>query len=117
MIIEIAPYDLRWPGAFDDEARRIGTVLGDPQIRLHHIGSTAVPGLCAKPVIDTEQAIRHLAFRDYLRAHPAVAQAYGELKSRLAREFPYNPDAYMDRKDAFVKVHEAKALRWRARAP
>ena len=42
----------QWPEHFDREAERIGHVLGDRALLLEHVGSTSVPGLCAKPIID-----------------------------------------------------------------
>jgi GrpB-like predicted nucleotidyltransferase (UPF0157 family) len=54
---------------------------------------------------------RHLAFRDYLRAHPRVAAEYGMLKAGLAQQFPEDIGGYMDGKDAFVKAAEQEALR------
>jgi GrpB-like predicted nucleotidyltransferase (UPF0157 family) len=59
------------------------------------------------------QADRHVAFRDYLIAHPPVAQAYGELKQQLAVNFPTDIHAYMAGKDSFVKHYESEALAWR----
>ena len=55
---------------------------------------------------------RHLAFRDYMIAHPIEAQAYGELKRRLAIEHPDDIEAYIDGKESFIKEHEAKAIIW-----
>lgn len=60
----------------------------------------------------SKNVIRHLAFRDYMRAHPTIATEYGELKQRLAKENPDNMAAYIDGKDAFVKEHERRALHW-----
>jgi GrpB-like predicted nucleotidyltransferase (UPF0157 family) len=48
--IEIAAYDATWPGRFEEERRRLAGML--PGARIEHIGSTAVPGLAASPVID-----------------------------------------------------------------
>ena len=48
----IADYDPRWPNAFAEEAERIRAALGTALVGLEHVGSTAVPGLPAKPVID-----------------------------------------------------------------
>src|SRR5580693_10293070 len=48
----LADYDPGWPGLFEREAARIRAALGDRVLRLEHIGSTSVPGLAAKPVID-----------------------------------------------------------------
>jgi GrpB-like predicted nucleotidyltransferase (UPF0157 family) len=55
------------------------------------------------------QITRHLAFRDYLIAHPEDARSYSELKRRLAEEHPLNPDAYMGGKDAFIKDIDRRA--------
>lgn len=167
--IVVVAYDPAWPAEFEAEAQRIARALGSNVVALHHIGSTAIPGMFAKPILDillevddlaaldretgALQALgyeamgefgiprrryfrksnaagvrthhlhafqvgdaeieRHLAFRDYLIAHPAAAQAYGALKQELARRFVDDRQAYMDGKDAFVKEQEAKALQWR----
>jgi GrpB-like predicted nucleotidyltransferase (UPF0157 family) len=50
--IEIADYDPSWPGRFEAEAARIRAALGDRVLLLEHVGSTSVPDLPAKPVID-----------------------------------------------------------------
>jgi GrpB-like predicted nucleotidyltransferase (UPF0157 family) len=50
--IEIVDYDPIWPELYAREAERIRGVLGDRVVRLEHAGSTSVPGLAAKPVID-----------------------------------------------------------------
>ena len=52
MAIYIAPYDSQWPAEYAAEEARIHAALDDLPIRLEHIGSTAVPGLDAKPIID-----------------------------------------------------------------
>ena len=51
-LIELAEYDARWPELFDREAERIRAALGEKALRLEHVGSTSVPALAAKPVID-----------------------------------------------------------------
>jgi GrpB-like predicted nucleotidyltransferase (UPF0157 family) len=50
--ITLVEYDPEWPGQFEREAARIRTALGDRALRIEHTGSTSVPGLIAKPVID-----------------------------------------------------------------
>jgi GrpB-like predicted nucleotidyltransferase (UPF0157 family) len=50
--ITFVDYDTAWPTLFAREERRIRSVLGDRVLRLQHTGSTSVPGLAAKPVID-----------------------------------------------------------------
>jgi GrpB-like predicted nucleotidyltransferase (UPF0157 family) len=50
--IHLADYDAAWPALFEREAIRIRAILGDRVRRLEHVGSTSVPGLAAKPIID-----------------------------------------------------------------
>lgn len=56
---------------------------------------------------------RHLAFRDYMIAHPGDAQRYSELKRRLAEKHPQSIDGYMDGKDGFIKEMDRRAAQWR----
>ena len=56
----IAPYSERWPDAFLAIAKRIRDALGPAALRIDHIGSTAVPGLPAKNVIDVQVAVADL---------------------------------------------------------
>ena len=167
--VRVVAYDPEWPRKFEAEADRIARVLEDVVVHLHHIGSTAIPGIRAKPIIDILAEVvglpllderapaievlgyqamgefgipqrryfrrndasgirtnhlhafevgsieidRHLAFRDYMTAHPLAAQAYGALKQRLASQHSDDMKAYVDGKDAFVKEHVALALAWR----
>jgi GrpB-like predicted nucleotidyltransferase (UPF0157 family) len=53
--VRVVPYDDRWPSLFEAEAARIADAVaaaGLPALTLEHVGSTAVPGLAAKPVLD-----------------------------------------------------------------
>ncbi len=50
--IEVVDYDPEWPRLFEREADRIRAVLGKRAVQLEHVGSTSVPGLAAKPIID-----------------------------------------------------------------
>ena len=169
MPIQVVAHDPAWRDEFKAEVRRITHSLGDLVVRLHHIGSTAIPGIFAKPIIDflmevddivelderssvmeelgyepmgefgipgrrffrknnasgvrthhvhafeadSTEIERHLAFRDYMIAHPEEAQAYSNLKRKLAQEYPDDIEAYMDGKDPFVKEYEARAIAWR----
>ncbi len=58
--IVVAPYDTSWPRAFGNECARLMRVFGH-SVEIHHIGSTSVPGLAAKPVIDMLLAANRLA--------------------------------------------------------
>lgn len=169
MKVEVVPHSPRWRDAFAAEAKHVAAALGQCVVAIHHIGSTAIPNIYAKPVIDllvevkditevdgrssameslgyevmgeygipgrryfrkdtregirthnlhafeagSAEVARHLAFRDYMVAHPEDAQRYGELKRRLAEEHPQSMDGYMDGKDGFIKETDRRAARWR----
>ncbi|KAL2284785.1 hypothetical protein FJTKL_08624 [Diaporthe vaccinii] len=49
---EISPYQTSWPQTFNQVAARIQSALGESALRLEHVGSTSVPRLAAKPIID-----------------------------------------------------------------
>jgi GrpB-like predicted nucleotidyltransferase (UPF0157 family) len=154
--IEVVDYDSRWPEAFARVYATVWPVVSDVALSVEHVGSTAVPGLAAKPILDVTVVVRaesdvpaaierlailgyghrgslgiegreafsspdglpahhlylcprqspglvnHLAVRDYLRAHAEVAREYGELKKRLARQYPHDIDGYVDGKTDFL---------------
>lgn len=158
-MVRVVPYDDRWPVLFDAEAERIVDAVacaGLPKLSLAHVGSTAVPGLAAKPILDVAAAhvagtaasayigafeslgyeyrgdgglpgreffrrgvprshhlhlveqngthwVRFLRFRDALRAHPALRDAYAALKQSLAARYPWDREAYVAGKSEFVE--------------
>jgi len=166
--VTIEPYDPQWPLKAAAIAQQLAKLLGDNLITVEHIGSTSIPGLAAKPVIDllpivrslerldrdqrkvidlgytwrgefgingrrlcglstadgirlvhihfygqgSEHILRHLAFRDYLLAHPHIAKEYEAEKRRAAQLHPDDSLAYNDEKAAWVQKHERAALEW-----
>ena len=136
MRIRVVAPDPLWPSKFQREATQIADALGSSVVAIHHIGSTSIPGIFAKPIIDIRLEVpdvgsltvirqrmdtlgyeslgefgitgrryfrkndssgvrthhvhaflrgdahvrRHVAFRDYLIAHPDVAAGYSTLK-------------------------------------
>ena len=58
--IDVVEYDSSWPGLYEEEAKRVREALGAPAVALEHIGSTAVPGLAGKPVIDVSVGVERL---------------------------------------------------------
>ena len=56
----LVPYEKTWPSLFEEERARIGGAIGPWVEEVEHIGSTAVPGLAAKPVIDIMVGVRSL---------------------------------------------------------
>lgn len=164
----VVPHTPDWSRQFERERQAIQEIMADHLIAVHHVGSTAIPGIYAKPIIDmlaevadllpvddqaprlaalgyeamgeygipgrryfrkhdaagtrthhlhvfhagSVEGLRHLAFRDYLIAHPEAAQAYSQLKQQLAAAHPTDIEAYMDGKDGFIQTMEQKALAW-----
>jgi GrpB-like predicted nucleotidyltransferase (UPF0157 family) len=180
--IEIVPYTTEWVEEFRTLAARLRAGLGDLALRIDHIGSTSVPDLPAKDVIDIQitvasldpgESIRQglvragfvlepaigedhrppgeegpdedwrkkfaretpgekrthihirvagrrnqryaLLFRDYLRAHPLMAEAYARLKFRLAEFHRDDRAAYADIKDPTVDLIALPAEEWAQR--
>jgi GrpB-like predicted nucleotidyltransferase (UPF0157 family) len=70
--LEVVPYDVGWPAAFEAEAARLRAGLGSIALRVDHHGSTSIPGLAAKPVIDIQVSVAALqpiaAYREHLQA-------------------------------------------------
>jgi len=62
--VVVVAYDSLWPTMYEQEAARIATVFGDELLCTHHIGSTAVPGMWAKPIIDIMPIVRDIAMVD-----------------------------------------------------
>lgn len=53
-----------------------------------------------------------MAFRDYLRKHTVEKKKYGELKEKLAKQYPYDVESYINGKEKLVKEIEGEALNW-----
>jgi len=156
-IVRLAPYNAEWARLFEEERARLQAAVGDYVLDIQHVGSTSIPGMVAKPIIDIAIAVvsfegalgcvgpmerigyeyegengvprRHLfvkrnpsttyhvhisepgsrnwenqvLFRDYLLAHPEVAEEYVALKMRLAEQFPSDREAYTDGKAPFIE--------------
>ena len=162
--VTVVPYHRDWPTLFTQEVARLEPILAAHGVTLvlEHTGSTAVPGLAAKPVLDILAGRRsdenraaeiaaleeagyvyrgesgipgrdffrrgdprqyhihlanidsdfwrdHLAFRDYLRAHPDALADYAALKLNLAARYPRDREAYIEAKAPFVESVLLKA--------
>ena len=89
-------------GEFGIEGRRYFRKGGDNRTHQVHIFEQS----------NRKDIDRHIAVRDFLRAHPDIALEYGELKMKQAYRFPEDIEGYCAGKDAFVKQLEKDALRW-----
>lgn len=97
--LEIVDYDSSWPALFEAEAALLAEALGERVVGgIHHVGSTAVPGLGAKPIIDILAGIRDLG--DARECIPLVKP----LRYRYA---PYRKDemAWFCKPDPDVRTH------------
>ncbi|MCM3709463.1 GrpB family protein [Sporosarcina luteola] len=164
--VEVMPFSEGWSLEFETEAAKLQEIFGVELIEIHHIGSTSVHGLSAKPIIDimpivkdilqidrydgkmagigyeakgengiagrryfqkggderthhihiyedgSQEIFRHLAFRDFLRAHPEKAKAYGNLKEKLGQQFPYDIASYINGKAELAAHIEQEAIEW-----
>lgn len=78
--VVVDDYDPRWPSWFAEEAARIRAALGVIAMRVEHVGSTSVPGLAAKPIIDVVLAVPDSAQEDMYV--PALVAAGYDLQIR-----------------------------------
>jgi GrpB-like predicted nucleotidyltransferase (UPF0157 family) len=78
--IVLSDYDPEWPRLFEREAQRIRSALGERALRVEHTGSTSVPGLAAKPIIDITLVVEDSA--DEAAYIPALEDAGYELRIR-----------------------------------
>ena len=62
--IVLVDYDPRWPALFERESDRIRLALGSRALRIEHTGSTSVPGLVAKPIVDILLVVNNSAHED-----------------------------------------------------
>jgi GrpB-like predicted nucleotidyltransferase (UPF0157 family) len=89
----IVPYDLEWPALFSKLGMALRQALGATALRIDHIGSTAVPGMPAKPIIDVQVSVASLEPVEPFRA-PLASLGYvfrsenPELTKRYFREKP-----------------------------
>lgn len=91
----LVPHDPKWAEEFAHESARIATALGEVLVGLHHIGSTAIPGIAAKPVIDmlAEVTDVHLLDVQVERFEGLGYQAMGEFGLPGRRYFRKNDAA------------------------
>ena len=98
--ITLTTYDPDWPRSFDREADRIHSALGTVALRVEHVGSTSVPGLMAKPVIDVLLIVPDSA--DEARYAPQLEAAGYVLRIRQPEWFEHR---LFRRSDPSVNLH------------
>jgi GrpB-like predicted nucleotidyltransferase (UPF0157 family) len=78
--IEVVDYDIAWPGLYEKWRDRLTGTLGAAALRIEHVGSTAVAGLAAKPVVDIQVSVADLS--DESRYVPQLETTGMQLRSR-----------------------------------
>lgn len=86
--IRVVPYDPKWPFLFEQASNRVKSALGSNCITIHHVGSTAVPGLASKPTIDIIACVRDLVF-DYKGLSDLNYEYRGGFNLPLRKSFTY----------------------------
>lgn len=66
MKVEVVPYDLEWTPRYEEESEVLKNILGPELVAIHHIGSTSVPRLAAKPIIDIMPVVKNIEKIDSL---------------------------------------------------
>ena len=102
--IEVVEYDPDWPARFELWHGRLAGALGPIAARIEHVGSTAVPGLAAKSVIDIQISVRAVA--DEPAYVPAIERAGVAFRARDARHRYFRPAGDRPRD---VQVHVCDA--------
>ena len=60
MSVEVVPHDPQWARMFKDEASAVAAGLGPLLVQIHHVGSTSIPGIYAKPIVDMLAEVRSI---------------------------------------------------------
>ena len=97
--IKVVDYDPAWPALFEAQKRTILLIVGDMVEDIHHIGSTSIAGLCAKPKIDIHAV---------LRSHELIPDAI-ELVKRHG--YAFQGDPYNDGMWTFTQGHGSYGTR------
>ncbi len=105
MNITVVDYNPGWAKAFSTEAAQITRILGDNLLQIFHIGSTSVPGLQAKPIIDIMPVVRNLARVD------ACAAAFEGIGYEVMGEFGMPGRRYM-RKGGDNRTHHVHTFQY-----
>lgn len=110
--IQIVPYDPAWPHSFARiEAELREALTGVDVVAIEHVGSTSVPGLAAKPVIDVDVVVDAERVASVLSALGDAGYAYEGMRGILDRHAVRAPEAASPRRHVYVVVEGSVALR------
>lgn len=108
----VLPYDPAWPEAFGKISREIEGALGALVIAVHHVGSTSVLGMSAKPIIDLDAEIRSMEEFPFVKARLAAIgyEHEGDLGIRGREAFRYEGKSHLMKHHLYVCPSDAPEL-------
>lgn len=111
--VVVLPYDEAWADRFAEIKTEIEAALGELAFRIEHVGSTAVPGLSAKPIIDLDVVIRDSsAFHAAAAALEAIAyQHEGDLGIAGREAFRYDGKDHLQKHHLYVCAQNSAELK------
>ena len=116
--IVIANYDPRWPAMFEQERVHILQAIGDWLVDIEHVGSTSVPGLAAKPIIDIMPGVRSLADAPQIiepmtrLGYEYIPEYEEQMPGRRYFRKPAGPE-FVNRRNVHVHIVETTSDFWR----
>lgn len=87
-MIYLSPYNPKWPNLFAEAQKEVQDAMGSVAVKIVHIGSTAIPNICAKPVIDIMVGVRQLEDIDAHILEKLANLGYVYIK-KYEKEMPY----------------------------
>lgn len=110
--IHLVPYDPTWPTAFANIKTELSAALdGVAVLSIEHVGSTSVPGLPAKPVIDVDVVVEENTVRDAIRALERVGYRYEGMKGVADRHAFRSSEGVSPKRSVYVVIDDSLALR------
>lgn len=111
--VVVLPYDEAWADRFAEIKTEIEAALGELAFRIEHVGSTAVPGLSAKPIIDLDVVIRDSsAFHAAAAALEAIGyQHEGDLGIAGREAFRYDGKDHLQKHHLYVCAQDSAELK------
>ena len=106
--IEVVDYRPEWAVMFKEEAKKIKKILGKNCIGIYHIGSTAVKGLPAKPIIDIMPVVKDLSLVDAHNKNSKLWATNAEVNSAFPEEDSMPKAAITGR---ITSIHLSRAIR------
>jgi GrpB-like predicted nucleotidyltransferase (UPF0157 family) len=97
--VRVVPHDERWPVLFDQASAELKAALGSAILGVHHVGSTSVRGLCAKPILDM------LATIPSLSGATAIVPALHELGYTQADDDDISDRLFFSRRRGTARTH------------